>query len=65
MTFEIEVPNPWWRVLLPYACGAIVTEGPYVVQAAPIFDWMRGKRLETVADWVRKKGGTLTRLEER
>ena len=40
-----------------YACGLlIVNEDKTIVGSAPIYKWMRGKKLDFVVDYLRRKG---------
>ena len=51
--------NLWW-IDLSYACaGIFVNDEGVVIQAAPIFGWMRGKRFAAVEKWVHDKHGDM------
>jgi hypothetical protein len=58
--------STWYRVCLPYACGAVVVRpGGYVItDSAPIFRWARGKPLRAFQAWVERKHGTIEKLSE-
>ncbi len=42
----------------PVTAGAVVTNGR-IVEAAPILRGFRGRPIESLAEWVKKMGGTL------
>lgn len=46
-----------YQVTLPYACAGIIVRNKRVVEAAPIFGWMRGRTVSEVSSWVRGKRG--------
>lgn len=42
------MPELWWRLDTRWACGAVVTRGGVVVEAAPIYRCFIGQRLSDV-----------------
>lgn len=45
-------------VKLPYACYNLIIEDNKVKQAPPIADWMKGKSLKYIGNWIKNKNGT-------
>jgi hypothetical protein len=55
--------NLWW-IDLPYTCAGIFTnDEKIVVQAAPIFGWMRGRRIEDISRWVKNRRGEMKMIK--
>ena len=53
-----------YQIILPYAVFGIVTdEQGIVVASAPIGDWMKGKHLNRVKEWIQTKKGTIINCE--
>lgn len=52
-----------YTIDLPYACAGIIVKNDFVVETAPIFNWMRGKALTEVTRWVKRKKGTIYKHE--
>lgn len=51
--------NLFW-IDIGYACfGAIVDNSGIVIDVAPIGKWMKGKNINDIISWVRKKRGTV------
>lgn len=49
-----------WQVTVPYACAGIMADAEGVIQVtAPIFQWMAGKTISEIEQWVRVRRGTL------
>jgi hypothetical protein len=40
----------------------VTEEWDQVVETAPIFAWMKGRKFEAVCEWVAFKGGTIEQL---
>jgi len=52
-----------WQISVGTACAGIEVDGKgVVVNAAPIFRWMVGKRFLEIRRWVDGKNGTLCRV---
>ena len=39
-----------------YACGGIFVKNKTVIKACPIYKWMKGKSLEYVVSYLKRKG---------
>jgi len=49
-----------YRVVLSYAvCGLIVSPEGRVEDAPPLMKWAKGKHINFVKDWVKKKSGSI------
>lgn len=47
---------------LPYACFGLVTENNLIVRAAPIAKWAKGKNINEVLNFYKKKGAKINVL---
>jgi hypothetical protein len=54
----------WYRIELPYAVFSIVVRGEHVWSAAPIGRWMVGRPLATIEHWVKRRGGSIQKLDD-
>lgn len=44
-----------------YFCGGVlVDEHDTIIKVPPILHWAKGKQLQTLWYWIKKKGGNLT-----
>lgn len=50
------------RASVPWACGGLIVEDGVVIEAAPIFKWAKGCKLEHVTKWIETKGGSVERV---
>ena len=49
-----------WVINLPYAVFAVFTDTQdIIVETAPIGNWMKGKHLNRIKEWVTQKKGTI------
>jgi hypothetical protein len=49
-----------YRISVSYACGGIIANDQgTVVEAAPVFKWMLGKKMSAVRMWLRGKSGSI------
>lgn len=46
-----------YRVVLDYACFAIIVKDDKIIEAAPIAKWATGRTLYSFRKWVFQKGG--------
>ena len=53
-----------YRIVLSYAVYGIEVHAGKVVDAAPMGEWMVGKNIEYIKRWVRRKGGTMEKVDE-
>lgn len=51
-----------YQITLSYACAGIVLENQIVTKTAPIFNWMKGKNIDQVKNWVDKKQGKIIKI---
>jgi hypothetical protein len=55
-----------YQIDLPYACFGIETdEQGIVINCAPIAHWTRGKKIDKIIEYYKKKGGNVTIIEEK
>lgn len=48
---------------LPYANFGIIVENDIIIKTPPIGQWMMGRDVSFVSQWVNKKGGTTEKWE--
>jgi len=51
-----------YQITLSYACAGIIITNDIVVKTAPIFNWMKGKQLNQIKNWVYNKKGTVIKI---
>jgi hypothetical protein len=51
-----------YQITLSYACGGVVIQNNLVIRTAPIFNWMLGKDLNEIKNWVCKKKGQINKI---
>lgn len=52
-----------YQIDISYACAGIIVEDDVIIDAAPIFNWMKKKHLNEIKKWVINKGGKITKIE--
>ena len=57
--FKVVENYKLYRVVLSYACYAILVRDGRLIESAPIAEWALGRKLEWFSKWVTKKGGYL------
>ena len=57
VTDGVKDPVEWVWVDLPYACAAVMVTDGTIVDAAPIFRWAVGGRLDQFLSWAKSKRG--------
>ena len=50
-----------YHITLHYMCAGVIVRNGRIVKAAPILGWSRGKRIEDLEKWVKKKNGTIVK----
>jgi hypothetical protein len=51
-----------YYISLSYATFGIVVDNNIVIAAPPIAQWMIGKHINEIIDWVNRKHGTINNL---
>jgi hypothetical protein len=54
--------NGLYQIKLSYTCAGIGIENNVVTYTAPIFSWMKGKKLDEIERWVKNKNGTINKI---
>ena len=52
-----------YHIQLSYATAGIVVKNGKITKTAPIFKWMRGRDIEFVKKWVKKKNGKIIEVK--
>jgi len=51
-----------YQITLSYATYGIIVDNGIVIHAPPIAQWMIGKHINEIMDWVNRKHGTIDNI---
>lgn len=54
----------YFWINLPYACFGIISLDGMIIDTAPIAAWMKGKNLQDIKPWLKKKKAAVEEIKQ-